>query len=146
MKQRHTVHLSVYLVLETAEGILLSLRQNTGYEDNKWGLVAGHAESQETARQALCREVLEEIGIHINPADLQLVHVLHRHSDRENIDLFWKCSRWTHEINNKEPHKCKDLEFFSLNKLPNNIIPYVKDVLTCIKNNQIYSEVGYTPK
>ena len=37
-------YVCVYLVLERDGKVLLSLRENTGYEDGKWSLVAGHAE------------------------------------------------------------------------------------------------------
>ena len=44
----------------------------------------GTVEDHEFAREALAREVSEEAGIEVNPADLQLVHVMHRHKLKKN--------------------------------------------------------------
>ncbi len=143
MDHRHKVYLSVYLILENENQVLLALRQNTGYADGQWGLVSGHAESQETVREALVREVAEEIGITINPDDLTILHVLHRRSDRENVDFFMKCSAYKGNIINKEPHKCEKLNFFPKDNLPDTIVPYIKEVFEHIKAGKIYSEYGW---
>jgi hypothetical protein len=42
-----------------------------------------------------------------------------------------------------EPHKCDDLRWFELNKLPENIIPYVKQAIDNIRNKKFYSEYGW---
>lgn len=142
-KERPKVCLNVYLLLQQNNKILLSLRQNTGYEDNKWSLVAGHCESKEAATQALIREAQEEIGITIDPKELEVSHVMHRQTDRENIDMFISCKKWNGSIANIEPEKCGELEFFELDKLPENTIPYIKDALIHIKNGKLYSEQGW---
>lgn len=143
MDEKHKVFLNVYLILEKDGHVLLSQRKNTGYEDRKWSLVSGHWEKGETATQALVREAKEEIGIIIKHEDLQVIYILHRHSDRDNIDLFMKCSHWIGDISNQEPHKCGGLKFFSYEDLPSNIIECIRDVLHNTKNGKIYSEYGW---
>lgn len=133
-------YVNAYLIIETQEGLLLSLRQNTGYEDNKWGFVAGHCEPMETATQALCREAQEEIGITVSPQDLEIVHIMHRFSNRSNIDIFMRATTWQGHIQNCEPHKCGGIRFFLT--LPDNTIDYIRHVLTLIRTNQFYSEVS----
>lgn len=59
------------LLREGANGqeVLLHLRQNTGYMDGCWDFAgSGHVDENETARQAVARECLEELGITVNPA------------------------------------------------------------------------------
>jgi len=141
MKQKAFV--SVYLVLFKNDKILLSKRHNTGYEDGKWGLVAGHVETGESATIALAREVFEEIGINIDHNHLVVSHVMHRKSDRENIDIFITCNKWEKDIFNKEPEKCAALEFFSISKLPENTIEYIKQALFHIRNSLFYNESGW---
>ena len=61
------------LLREGANGreVLLHLRQNTGYMDGCWDFAgSGHVDENETARQAVARECLEELGITVNPADM----------------------------------------------------------------------------
>lgn len=48
--------------------VLLHLRQNTGYMDGHWDFAgSGHVDENETARQAVARECLEELGITVDP-------------------------------------------------------------------------------
>lgn len=46
--QRFKLILSVYLIFERDGKVLLLKRQNTGYEDGNYGLVAGHADGNES--------------------------------------------------------------------------------------------------
>ena len=88
-------YVCVYLVLERDGKVLLSLRENTGYEDGKWSLVAGHAEEGETARDAMIREAMEEANIFIKNEDLEFAYVMDRKSpNRQNIDIFFKCLKY----------------------------------------------------
>ncbi|MCH9620698.1 MAG: hypothetical protein S4CHLAM20_00990 [Chlamydiia bacterium] len=141
MKSKANVN--VYLLLMKEGKLLLSLRENTGYEDNKWSLVSGHQEEEESALYAMIREAKEEINIDVKESDLQVVHTMHRRTDRENIDIFIKCSNWQGEINNNEPEKCGGLEFHSIDVLPTNIIGYIKEAIQMINSKMIYSEFGW---
>ena len=59
--------------------VLLHLRQNTGYMDGTWDFAgSGHVDENETARQAVARECREELGITVDPADAEFVHLCHR--------------------------------------------------------------------
>lgn len=136
-------HVCVYLIIRRADEVLLSLRKNTGYLDGYYGLVAGHVEPLESATQGAVREALEEVGIHILPQQLQVVHVLHRRSERNNIDIFFEISNWQGEISNKEPHKCGEVGFYPIQQLPTMTVPYVHDVLNAIASGKLYSEVGW---
>ncbi|WBW95576.1 hypothetical protein [Oceanirhabdus sp. W0125-5] len=55
---------------------------------------------------------------------------MHRKNpDREGIDYFFVAKQWSGEIKNMEPNKCDLLEWFDLDDLPHNIIPYVKEAI-----------------
>lgn len=143
MSTRSQVSVNVYLVLKKNDEVLFSRRFNTGFEDGKYSLVAGHVESKECARKALVREALEEIGIAIDESDLELVHVMQRISNRENVDLFFSCTSYEGNIENKEPHKCDDLQFFKIDSPPEDAISYIKIALQDIQNGVLYSENGF---
>jgi 8-oxo-dGTP diphosphatase len=43
--------------------------------------------------------------------------------------LFFGAARWRGEIKNLEPDKCRDLEWFSLDELPEAMVPYARTAL-----------------
>src|SRR3990167_3465747 len=102
---RYKIIPSVYLMPIRDGKILLSRRFQTGYEDGNYGLVAGHAEANETFHNALRREIKEEIGVELNPSDLKLVLTMHRFcGDHERVDFFFVTDIWGGEISNQEPN------------------------------------------
>ena len=133
----------VHLVLERDGEILLLKRANTGYEDGKYSLVAGHMDGAETAREAMAREAREEAGLIIAPEDLQLVHIIHRKSETERLSFFFKPIRYQGEPTNMEPDKCDELAWFSSGSMPDNTIPYILHALNEYRQNRIYSEFGW---
>lgn len=148
-KERFKITPAAYLVLEKDGKFLMARRFNTGYEDGKYSLVAGHLDGQETFRQAMVREAKEETGIILDPNALRVVHTMHRLSVgedvniRERIDVFTIADRWEGEIKNMEPHKCDDLDWFPIDSLPENTIPYVRCALEGIRKGITYSEFGW---
>ncbi len=143
-KERFKIYIAAYLVLAKDEQILLLKRFNTGYQDGNYSLIAGHFDGGETARNCIIREAKEEAGITIKPADLEVVHVMHRiQPNREYIDIYLKTKLWEGAITNMEPDKCAELKWFSLNSLPDNIIPEVKLAIENEKKKIFYGEIGW---
>jgi 8-oxo-dGTP pyrophosphatase MutT (NUDIX family) len=139
-KRKPKAFLACYLVLIRNGKILLSKRANTGYQDGKYSMVAGHFEGGETVWEALIREVKEESGISLDPKGLKVVHIMHRLDiDREYVD-FYVLSDTTEEPRNLEPEKCDGLAWFNRGKLPSNTIPYVRQAVESINREEFYSE------
>lgn len=141
-----TTILASYLILKKDDKVLFAKRQNTGYFDGQWGLPAGHVEAGESMVEALCREVKEEIGITLDPKQVQLKHIIHRKSEfdgSERIDGFFEGDQWMGELENLEPHKCGKLEWFPREALPQEIIPYIQETLEKIEENVFYREEGW---
>jgi 8-oxo-dGTP diphosphatase len=140
-KERFKLVASVYLVLIKDNKILLSRRYNTDYFDGSYSFPAGHLDGNETLKQGMVREAKEEIGIDLEPNDLKLIHVMNRKiPNDERLDFFFSVKKWLGEPKIMETDKCDDLNWFELNNLPKNIIPYIKQVIDSISNNTIYSE------
>lgn len=141
MKSRFTLVVAAHLLLIKGKHILLQRRYNTGYEDGKYSLPAGHSEGAETITQALAREISEEIGI--KTIDPTCVHVMHRLTNREQIDFFFKVEKWVGKPRILETQKADHLEWFTLTDLPENTTPYVKKAIEYFKKNIYYSEFGW---
>lgn len=143
-KERFKIIPAVFVLLRRGDNVLLLRRANTGYQDGKYSLIAGHLDGDELATEAAVREAKEEAGITVDPSKLDFVHVSHRlgrgNSGDERIDLFYELKEWQGEITNAEPHKCDDLSWHPLNDLPGDTLPHVRRVLECIKRSIPYSE------
>jgi 8-oxo-dGTP diphosphatase len=143
-KERFSVYIAAYLILVKDGQVLLLRRANTGYQDGNYSLVAGHLDGAETAKQCIIREAKEEANLKLRPADLEVVHVMHEYrTDKEYIDIYLKTKTWEGDITNMEPDKCDELKWYSLENLPNNIIPKVKLALENTKKKIFYGEIGW---
>lgn len=148
-KERFKLIPAVYLLLRKGNQVLLLRRANTGYQDGKYSLIAGHLDGDELGTEAIAREAKEEAGIDVDPANLRFVHVAHRLTrdtpGQERLDLFYELREWGGEIRNAEPQKCDDLSWFDIDNLPTDMLPLVRRVLTSITQGSSYSEYVTEP-
>lgn|SRR3989344_4592371 len=143
-EERFAIRLAVYLVLIKDGKTLLSRRYKTGWQDGNYSLVAGHVDGNEPATTALIREVKEEAGLDLSPGDVRAVHTMHRYSlDVEYIDIFFTADKWGGLPTIREPEKCDDLQWFAVDNLPENTLPYVRDAIANIQKGVPYSESGW---
>jgi ADP-ribose pyrophosphatase YjhB (NUDIX family) len=145
---RSSFLVAVHIFFLRQEQILLLRRFNTGYEDGNYSVAAGHLEAGETVTQAALREAAEEVGVTLDPADIQIVHVMNRKSEigrlePDRVDFFLTVRRWSGEIHNAEPHKCDDLAWYPLDALPQNTVPYVRYAIQRFQAGGYYSEFGW---
>lgn len=119
----------------TTDEVLLQLRDGTGYRDGHWAAAAaGHVESGESVYAAACREVKEELGVVVEPADLVPLTVMHRtHGNGEpideRVDFFFSCRTWEGEPRRMEQGKTADLRWCRLDALPEPVVPHERVVL-----------------
>lgn len=142
-KERSRLIPSVYAMFLRNNGreILMLRRHNTGYEDGKYSLVAGHVDSNERAMDALFREAKEEAGVTPRNAAVNFAHVMHRICpDEERADFFFAVTQWTGDIANMEPERCSDLSWFPLARLPPDTIPYIRQAIESYRAGKSYSE------
>lgn len=128
-------------MLVKGDKILLLRRFHTGWQDGNYSLPAGHIDGKETVFEAMRRETKEEININVKEIDMKVVHVMHRISnDREYFDIFLTVKKWRGKIKNNEPNKCDDLSWFTLSRLPKNLLAYVKIAISNYNRDIFFSE------
>jgi mutator protein MutT len=144
MPSPFSVRPCVHLLLVRGSEVLMARRANTGYEDGRWSVPAGHLDGGETVREACVREAAEEIGIALAVTDLSVDHVMHRRKpDEERIDFFVTCANWTGEVRNAEPDRCSEIRWVDPSDLPQDTIAYVRSGIGWTLDGVTYSELGW---
>ncbi|MFE6733965.1 NUDIX domain-containing protein [Microbacterium sp. NPDC057650] len=142
---RFSVIPASYVFLRSDEGVLLQLRQNTGYMDGMWSAgAAGHIEPRETATLAAAREVAEELGVTVAELDFIPICVLQRTDGTDNpieqrVEWFFTSDSWTGEPTIQEPEKCAELRWFPIDDLPPNMPPHERHALDWLRE---HAEIG----
>ncbi len=142
-KDRFQVGAAVHLFLIKDNQILLAKRANTGFGDGLYGIPQGHIEAGESPTQAMIREAQEEIGVEILPQDLKMVLNVYSKIELTYSCWFFTTKKYSGEIINAEPDKCAEIKFYPLDKLPENIIPYIKKSIECYQKGITFYENGF---
>ena len=135
---------AAYIFFEREDGkYLFMLRARTGYQDGNYQVPSGHIEERETPREAAAREAKEEVGVDIDPADLEFMHSMYRMNEERTgyrLDLSFKTKKWKGEPFNAEPEKCDGLAWLALEELPEHTTPYMRVILEASKKGEAFSE------
>lgn len=133
----------LHLLLRADQRLLLGERLNTGFMDGAYHFPSGHLEQGESATAGMVREAAEEIGVTVDPTDLDLVHVMHHYTDSGRTAFFFQATRWVGKVTNREPDKCAGWSWFSPEALPKEMVPYATEALRWMANGVLYSERGW---
>lgn len=143
LQDRFRVVPAAYVILRRDDLVLLQLRSNTGYRDDHWAVgAAGHVEDGESVWRAACREAFEELGVEVEESNLEPITTLHRTNrgaDRaadgldERVDFFFTTQHWRGKPRTMEPEKSAGLDWFSLDELPEPVVPHELQVLMALR-------------
>lgn len=138
MNERFKVVPALFTVILRDGQVLLLRRQNTGWLDDYYDLPSGHLERNETLQQGATRELEEETGLIVSPEDLRLTHIYQNYHNlnRPYMGFIFKSDNWLGEPKIREPEKCDDMQFFSLDKLPKTV-PYVEHALGQLASKEV---------
>jgi len=114
--------------------VLLLLRQNHFRFNDQWTNPGGKIDAGESIEDTVKREIKEECGV-----EVELGRFLGQYCDRENEELIRIYKSYEAKIisgapKNMEPHKAKEMKWFSLDNLPENLTPYTKEYLKNLKS------------
>jgi 8-oxo-dGTP pyrophosphatase MutT (NUDIX family) len=134
---------AVHVFVLRGDQVLLLRRANTGYEDGKLSVPAGHVERGETVTGAALRETLEEVGLTLDAGRLRVVGVMHK-SVGNRIDFFlsYALEMAEGEPSNLEPEKCSELLWSALRAPPADTISYVRAALANFIVGRWFDEHG----
>ena len=109
------------LALRRADEWLLHRRPAGKHHGNLWEFPGGKVEGDETPRQALVREVREELGVKIDPRDLQPLFFADGETDgsgRPITLLLFTAHSWTGDLVANEGGKLAWFDLAAMEKLP----------------------------
>ena len=111
-------HVTVDCLVLQHEKILLVKRHPKLLEGNKWGLVGGFVDRDETTKQAVNRETLEETGYTIKNITLLTVrdNPNRPHEDRQNISFIYFCEALEQVV--KRDWENIEMKWFNFDELP----------------------------
>lgn len=131
------IGIGVGALITNYEGkIFLTLRgPKAKNERGLWAKPGGAVEFGETTQQALQREVMEEFGIEIKVREvLQVCNHILPHEHQHWISISYICEISKGKPQNKEPDKCSDMGWFTIEeaqKLPLSLV--LQDDITALK-------------
>jgi len=138
MPEHTQVKVSVLAYIVKDNKILFQRRFNTGWEDGKYTVPSGRVDKGELPKEALIRELKEELGIDVKNEDLQFIY---SNFIRDKYSIFmFKVNNWQGEPKIMEPDKCDELTWFDLENLPENILGRGKEVLADVLTGVTYRE------
>jgi 8-oxo-dGTP diphosphatase len=89
----------VALALRDADGrLLLQQRPPHKHHGSLWEFPGGKVESTEFPRLALCREIMEELAITLDPADLQPAYVADEGANGGIVLILYTARCWSGDI------------------------------------------------
>jgi 8-oxo-dGTP diphosphatase len=138
MADRFTTRMAIFVIMKNSDGeILLQQRANTGYLDGYYDFAcSGHVDPDESIRQTVVRELMEEIGVLAYEEDLQLVHINQNNLNTPYTNFTFVLKKWTGTPKICEPEKCSDLAYFRLDAMPEK----------CTLNVRVNEKSGFSPE
>lgn len=135
---------ALLLLINAQHEVLLLRRINTPFSNNCYSLPGGEIKRGETARETLIREAYNGLGITIDLENLAFVHVMYRKcNEPEFFACVFQARAWQGTPVNLEPNRHDDLQWFSLDNLPENMVVAHRHALEMIQKQIVYSEHGW---
>ena len=91
----HNIAAAVAIVFTFEDKVLFTVR-NVDPDKGKWDLPGGFIDPNETAEEAACREIKEELGIEISTSELKYIttspnNYLYKNVPYRTMDIFYEC-------------------------------------------------------
>ena len=138
---------SVYLIIKNSNNeILLQRRQGTKLWPGFLALPAGHIDEGENAYDALVREAREELGIEVCVENIVDTFVVNRTNKSlpPYYDVYFEIDSYKGNIEIKEPEKCSEILWSSIDNLPEDIIDFEREAMLLnqqgIKFSVVYAD------
>lgn len=136
---------AVYAMIIKDNKILLQKRK--GEFAGFWDFAAcGHVEENESMKEALVREIEEEISLNVKVEDLNFVTLIHSFYDDYGYSYYngyFLVEKYQGSVRIKEEDEAEELRWFDLEQLPEQMYPDRKLAIKCYLEKIPYEEYGW---
>lgn len=117
------------LVFNHSNQILLGKRKNA-HGASSWAPPGGHLEFGESLEECAIREVLEETDLVIEtPTFIAITNDIFKEENKHYVSILMKANVDEYQVvQNLEPHKVEDWQWFSLQELPEHLFLPLKQL------------------
>jgi len=124
-----TIHVAVAVVKNDSGQVLLALRPDHVHQGGLWEFPGGKLEPGETLKQALSRELFEEIGIELINAE-PLIRVKHNYTDRCVLLDVWSVFEYKNKPYGREGQKVEwaSIDELSVGNMPAANLPIINAI------------------
>jgi 8-oxo-dGTP pyrophosphatase MutT (NUDIX family) len=129
--ERFKQPIALLLILRQENKIYLQLRKNSSFS-NQYCFIAGHLEKDEGLKEGMIREAKEEVGININPDDLELRLILYDKRGNGYMQVYFECHHWQGSVHNCEPDRCHEIILTDWSNIPKNVPDFIKEAINAI--------------
>jgi 8-oxo-dGTP pyrophosphatase MutT (NUDIX family) len=111
---------------DTDRVVLLRRGPKARFGRGLWDLPVGKSDPGEPVTATAVRELAEETGLIVDPADLRPAHIVHaaRGAEAPNgfLTVIFHVDRWRGTLRNAEPEKHAEVRWVSTSALPSDIV------------------------
>ena len=125
----HNIAAAVAIVFTFEDKVLFTVR-NVDPDKGKWDLPGGFIDPNETAEEAACREIKEELGIEISNSDLKYIttspnNYLDKNVPYRTMDIFYECELTSDVIKVEAVDEIQELIWVKRSEIDLNQIGFV---------------------
>ena len=125
----HNIAAAVAIVFTFEDKVLFTVR-NLDPDKGKWDLPGGFIDPNETAEEAACREIKEELGIEISNSDLKYIttspnNYLYKNVPYRTLDIFYECALPSEVIKIKAEDEIQELIWVQRSQIDSSKIGFI---------------------
>ncbi len=125
----HNIAAAVAIVFTFEDKVLFTVR-NVEPDKGKWDLPGGFIDPNETAEEAACREIKEELGIEISTSELKYIttspnNYLYKNVPYRTMDIFYECPLKSDVISINAEDEIQELIWVKRSEIDLNQIGFV---------------------
>jgi 8-oxo-dGTP diphosphatase len=145
MTGQHRSPVDVLVLLEREGRILLAQRAGRIPGAGEWALPSGAVEADEDVISAVCRELDEELGIGVDPADVRFVGVTHARppGGDARVGFGFVVSQWSGDPEIREPDLCSAVDWRIPTDLPDPTMAYTQEIIRLYTSRETLSVRGW---